>query len=478
MRSLWYLRNLTRVIAAACLAAGPACSAGSSEAPPPPSPPPPGDADIVLAPATKYQVITGWEAHNQSGQEFPSFSSYKNQLFDLAVNDLGLTRIRLEVRSSAEHTRDIWLEYRNGTLDEASYRCLRYSTVNDNSDPAVLAPAGFHFSALDDAVDQVVLPMKQRVEARGEHFFLNLNYVAFIAQITGAGCPPGLRYDHSTPAEYAEFILATVQHLKTKYNLVPDAVEFLLEPEFNSVWTGQKIGQGIVAASERLAAAGFNIKFIAPSTASMGNAVPYFDAIRSVPGATGHMLELSYHRYEGVSDANLEAIAGRAQAAGIATSMLEHIGSGYEDLHRDLKVGMVSSWQQFALAYSGPDNGGKYFVVTPVGAGATVSMGDRTRYLRQYFRWIRPGAQRVGATSTNGALDPLAFIGPDGRYVVVIKASGAASFTVGGLPAATYQVTYTTAAETGAGHPDVTITSRQALGTSIPAAGVLTIARR
>ena len=191
------------------------------------------------------------------------------------------------------------------------------------------------------------------------------------------------------------------------------------------------------------------------------------------------MLELSYHRYGGVSDANLQAIASRAAQAGIGTSMLEHIGSGYEDLHRDLKLGMASAWQQFALAYGGPDDGDKYYVITSTGATtATVAMGNRTRYLRQYFHWVRPGAQRIGATSGMGSLDPLAFISNNGRYVVVVKASGEATFTVGGLPAGTYQVTYTTGTQTGAAHPDITITSGQQLATSIPGAGVLTIAGR
>lgn len=455
------------------LAASIGCSGGSSEASTPV-----GSPDIVIQPGVKFQVITGWETHAQSGQEFASFPSYKNQLFDQAVNDLGITRIRLEVRSSMEHTRDLWSEYRSGRIDEAAYRCLRFSTVNDNTDPSVLAVEGFKFSFVDDFVDQVVLPLKQRVEARGEHLFLNLNYVAFIKQMTGAGCPADLQYTHTTPAEYAEFILATVQHLKARYNLVPDAIEFLLEPEHNTVWSGEKIGQGIVAASERLTAAGFDIKFIAPSTTNMGNAVNYFDAIRSVSGATSRMLELSYHRYGGVSDANLEAIASRARAAGIGTSMLEHIGSGYEDLHRDLKVGMASAWQQFALAYTGEDNGGKYFVISGSEAPATVTMGNRTRYLRQYFRWVRPGAQRIGAQSRNDDLDPLAFIGRDGRYVTVIKASKAASFTVEGLPGGTYKVTYTTETATGSAYPDIVLIDGEPLSTSIPARGVLTIAGR
>ncbi len=39
--------------------------------------------------------------------------------------------------------------------------------------------------------------------------------------------------------------------------------------------------------------------------------------------------------------------------------MLEHIGSGTDDLYKDLTVGNVSRWQQFTLAFpSTADNGG------------------------------------------------------------------------------------------------------------------------
>jgi len=236
-----------------------------------------------------------------------------------------------------------------------------------------------------------------------------------------------------------------------------------------------------VAAAARLQAAGFTIKFIAPSTTNMGNAITYFDAMLQTPGVVPHLLELSYHRYGGVSDANLQAIAARAAQHRINTSMLEHIGSGHEDLHKDLKLGNVSSWQQFALAFAGnvEDKGGLYYAVAITGeASATITMGDRTRYLRQYFRWVRPGAQRVAATSRRTELDPLAFVHPALGYTVVVKAASAASFSVSGLPAGSYGVAYTTASATGVESTAVTLAVGEQLQASIPATGVVTIYRK
>jgi hypothetical protein len=232
-----------------------------------------------------------------------------------------------------------------------------------------------------------------------------------------------------------------------------------------------------VLTAARLQANGFGaMKFIAPSNTNMANAITYFDAMVQVPGVVQHLLEFSYHRYGGVSDGNLTAIGNRAVQFGIGTSMLEHIGSGHEDLHKDLKLARNSAWQQFALAFPTNDNGAQYYVVNLSGpTTGTIAMGNRTRYLRQYFRWVRPGMQRIGATSVKPELDPLAFADAAGRAVVVVKASAASAFTIQYLPQGTYGITFTTAGQTGVSAADATVETGGLLSASIPAAGVITI---
>ena len=58
---------------------------------------------------------------------------------------------------------------------------------------------------------------------------------------------------------------------------------------------------------------------------------------------------------------------------------------------------------------------------------------------------------------------------------VVVKCSSGGSFTVGGLPAGTYGVTYTTASACDVDLPDQTIDPGQAVGATIPQAAVLTV---
>jgi len=438
--------------AAALLAA---CAAAPEGAP----------ARIVIDPGVHYQRITGWEASAQPGEIAAPPSVYRDRLAELAVNDLGINRLRVKVRSGAENSRDYWAEMRAGRLRE-NWRCVRYATVNDNADPGVIDRGGFHWGDLDAQIEDVVLPMKRRLEARGEHLFVNLLYVAFYNQC------PNVPYIHTNPEEYAEFILAASLHLRQKYAIVPDAWEVVLEPDNTPFWRGRQLGEAIAATGRRLKAAGFAPRFIAPSTTSMANTVPYFDQLVRVPGALQWMSEISYHRYHGTGAANLRAIAERAERYHIDSAMLEHIGSGYDDLQRDLEIGRVSAWQEFALAFPTGDNGAQYYLV---GKDGSVEPARRTRFLRQYFHYVRAGAVRIGATSDNPDLDPLAFVNADGRYVVVVKADAPGSVSIAGLPAGKYVVSYTTDDQAGR-ETAVTLVSGGQLSARIPARGVMTIA--
>ncbi|MCA1605451.1 MAG: hypothetical protein LC775_08280, partial [Acidobacteria bacterium] len=306
-------------VASALLAFG--CKAGSERGT--------AQANIAIDSATRFQTIVGWESTAQAGQEEPGFARFKDSVLSVAVDDLGINRVRLEVGAGAENTTDYWSLHKSGAINEKAWRCSRYATINDDADPNHINESGFQWARLDQTTERVVLPLKRRVEANGEKLYLNLNYVAFTNSICA-----GDSYAHQDPEEYAEFVLAAVTHLKTKYNLVPDALEIILEPDKSSHWSnGTIVGRAIVAATRRLRANGFALEIIAPSTTNMRNVVPYLDAMAAVPGALEQLTELSYHRYGGVSESNLRAIAAAAKRRGLRTAMLEHIGSGHEDLY-------------------------------------------------------------------------------------------------------------------------------------------------
>ncbi|MGH7524901.1 MAG: hypothetical protein ACREK8_11380, partial [Gemmatimonadales bacterium] len=419
--------------------------------------PGPVDATINVDTLRHFQTMTGWEATAQADQEDPGFSGWQNQLMDLAGNDLGINRLRVEVTSGAENPAD------NFTLSlagQVNWSTVRYQAINDNNDPNVINPAGFHFSQVDLEYTSIVLPLRQRLEARGEHLYLNLNYVSF----NHGGVI------HGDPAEYAEFLLALFLHLRDTFGVVPDAVEVILEPDNGTIWTGSSIGAGIAAAGQRLAAAGFHPDFIAPSVTNMANAVPYLNAMVQVPGVAAYLKEFAYHRYAGVSAANLQAIASRGAALGLRTAMLEHIGSGVEDLYDDLTIGQVSAWQQFTLAFPGADNGAQYYSIV----GGVPVIGSRTLGLRQYFRYVRAGAVRVGAASDNAAVvRPVAFTNVGNAPVVVLHMARAAAIALHGLRPGNYGVTTSDPAH--AALADLTAGAGGSLTVNVPSAAIVTV---
>lgn len=473
-------RHAAGLMAALSLVAACRCGDGAATSRPEEEPPPPApqEAVIVLNPAIQHQRITGWEMHAQSGHEQRSFPLFRDELFDRAVEELGINRIRLETWSGGESRTDWYVLWRSGEIDDQEWRCNRFGTDNDNDDPGSIDWSGFHFSKLDSSVVNVVLPIKQRLAARGETLFLNVTYVAFTRQIDPAVC--GREYHHDDPEEYAEFVLATHLHLRDQFGLVPDTWEVILEPDNTDYWEGTEIGEAIVAAAARLRAHGFQTRFIAPSNANMDRAITDFDALIAVPGARDHLAELAYHRYSGVSRGNLEAINERRALHGIQTSMLEHIGSGYEDLHEDLKVANVSAWQQFALAFPDADFGGLYYPLDlsdPL--QPRIRVGDRTKFLRNYFQYIRRDALRIGATSRDESFDPLAFVNADGGHVVVVKAERGGDFPIFGLPAGRYGINYATGGDNwNVEGPERTISAGEVLMASIPDDGVATVYRK
>ena len=434
-----------------------------------------GPALITVDPGTRYQTIVGWEAAAEAGQiEVPGFEIFQDTLFDLAVFEVGINRVRLQMYSNFENRRDWFAERLAGTLDTGTWRCNRFSTQDDNGDPYEIDWDGFRFSQLDDTMERVVLPLARRLESRGEKLYINALYNASLKQ-----CPDAPYHHHENPEEYAEFALAVHLHMQGRWGILPDAWEVLLEPE-NTRWSAQQMGDALVAAGKRLEENGFTPDFIAPSNANMATALAFWDTIIAVPGARRFLKEFSYHRYGGVSASNLERVGAIARAQGVRTAILEHIGSGHDDLHADLEIGRNSAWQQFALAYRGRGGrggrGGAYLAIDPDDeTRRTVTLGSRTKFLRQYFFFVRKGATRIGATTSRAAFAPLAFVNTDGTHVVVIKADRAGEFTVRGLPAGSYGITSTTEARYAVDLEDVRIGPGGTVTAGIPAAGVLTI---
>jgi hypothetical protein len=428
--------------------------------------------------------MTGWEVTARSyemdkvGNRFDgSWLDLRDEIIAVLADQAGVNRIRLEVHSGSENPVDYFSRFEKGEITYKEMKKHLYEKINDNTDPAHADPAGFQFSRIDYQVENMLLPLQRRLAARGERLFINLCYVDF-----GTGQPGNISHAKD-PAEYAELIAETFRHLKNRWGVVPDTLEIVLEPENTAEWRGQEIGKGAVAALARLREDGFTPRIILPSTTAAQNAPGYFDEALRVPGVAEHLFSLSYHRYDGRDAAKaFDAIRARASAHGIPAEMLEYTEGTDRDLLEDLTVVNAAGWQLYSIA--GPRTPGQQeppgtsvlvYVERGGPEGPRVFLSDQGRYLAQYFRYVRMGAQRIGAISTNPAFAPVAFANTDGTEVVVIRAKQDATLRVEGLAPGRYGLSYTTEAEINHTLPPTDLAPGETLSAAIPAAGVLTI---
>ena len=434
------------------------------------------ESTITVDPDTKYQTITGWEATAWLGQwgKKSQYKGYRDELINKAVNELGLTRLRVSVRSGFERPEDDFARFQSGKIDARTWGGRRYKPVNDNDDPNVANPKGFHWSELDQTIDEVVLPVRKRLAAIGEKLYFNMLYIDFGVS----------EFEHGHhPQEYAEFMSVAFKHMQDKYRFVPDAIEVKLEPDKRGDnWKPAHMADAIVAAGDRLAKEGFHPDFIAPSTMRAGAVVYWLrKMIKANPRVTKYLKEICYHRYGNPTEQFLADILAMAQTHGMRTSMGEwlkpdYVVRPYQALYNDLTQCNGSSWQQYTLGGPKGKDGQGYFTGAPAGPDK-VELTNSARLLQQYFRYIRPGAVRIGAVSDDQDLKPVAFINKDGSYVVVVNAEATKSFQVKNLPAGRYRVVCTTAGRRPVRRrlPDLTLSAAQALKASITAKGVITV---
>ena len=397
-----------------------------------------------------HQTMAGWEVTARTW-EFDKVNdrfdgaaaAQRDALAAMLVNEAGIDRLRLEIKSGIENPVDYWVLFVAGKIGYREYKAHFYEKINDNADPQVLNPAGVQFSDLDWRVENVVLPVKKQLEARGRRLWLNFAYGDFRwTELRGS-------LSHArNPAEYAELVVAAFSHLRTKYGLVPDSLEMIVEPDNTNEWNGVVIGRAIVAVSDRLEAAGFpGVKIIAPSTAKARRALSYFEEIKSVPGAAERMTTLAYHRYEGEPDTlDLNEIRDAAHASRMQTAMSEYVDGDITDLLADLNDADATVWQSYGIAARLPWDeatrpGTLISARGPAGVRPVLSVTPATRAMALIFNTVDQGSRRIGVRSNNQDFAGTGFVTPRGKLVVVGHAQAALPVAISGLRAGRYQLT-------------------------------------
>jgi hypothetical protein len=330
-------------------------------------------ADVTVDVNSDLQTMKGWEAVCGTGlyDYLTTGVNFHDAALDAFV-DLGGNRIRTEIKSGlVENSTDYFGNYLADGRDystNAAYSAVgtnNWIPVNDDGNSSNINAGGFQWSYVDWEYDNFVEPLSDKLAVRGETLFWNMCYVHFSASNQ-------LHID--TAAEYGELILATWQHLDSTYGRVPDALEIFLEPDNTASVTGAELAAMIIAARDRLVAAGFSKPYIiAPSTVSGPNASVLYAAIKSANAtAAGYIDEICYHRYVNVDQASQEIIGALRTSESKNTSMLE--------------------WADTAATY------GKYAVVVKCASSQTINVKD-----------LPAGTYGIRYTTGDGSTTPSAY---------------------------------------------------------------------
>lgn len=387
-----------------------------------------------------YQTIGHWE----NGGYLPTgLEKYITEdLVDLTVDSLGINRLRLEIRSGSENPSDFYQLYQDSLVDYDTWRSMRYATVNDNEDPDSINWDGFHFTEMDQRIESLVIPIRNRLLNNGTDLYINLCIVAFTGQLNGGS---GGMIVHQDPEEYAEFVEAIFLHMENKYGFVPNAVEVILEPDVAKFGNGVLVGECMVAAGERLDKMNYHPDFIACSNTNLFNALGrWYTELTSVPGVSDYWSEYSFHAYAGRTDDNLIQIATNAKLNNVTSSMLEWWNNGhrFDYLHKCLKLANNSSYQ-FKGSFGTVDNdwnNGLLQIKDNGNNNYSLDLQPPVKYFRHYFGLIRPGAVRFYVESDTSFIDPIGFMNTDGHVVINLFTSSAGEAKIQGLPEGKYKV--------------------------------------
>jgi len=394
---------------------------------------------VTVNAAVRFQTMRGWGGSLSFLRDLNFVSQAAvDQMIDEAVNDLGLTFLRLGFATLAEPFND------NGDANNINWDRFYDTTV------------------IDREVTRGLGRFAAAVQANGESatFLLNKDW-EFSA-------PPWM-----DDGEFAENVTATALYYRDRHHININFSSIDNEPNTFDPYSPERQRSLIKAMGPKFQANGLGTKIALNEGISAQSTWDYILAMQNDAGVWPHVGLLNWHLY-GTNDPFRSQIRDFGAARGIPTAMTEFDGAQVTHLMDDLTRGGVSYWHRYHLAdtSAGSVGGGANYFAAP--HDGTSFLKNHTYFqFRQFMRYVRPGAVRIDATSSHSALRAFAFERSGSRVVVLVNTSGQAlAATVDGIVPGRYGVSQTVG-------QSFTELGAQGVGTSIDVtvagSGVLTI---
>jgi O-glycosyl hydrolase len=351
-----------------------------------------------------------------------------------------------------------------------------FAPANDDADPSSFNANGFNWVQSDNLVDKIVTPAKQY---GFDNYYLGpvVNTGYALSWVNALRSSDYQRFLD----EIAEHVLAAVTHWRDAYSITPRYLQLWNEPlSGNGELSGgspQELVDIVKRTGARLTAAGFTPRFVVPAEETESISLSHASLILADAAARPFVGAIAYHPYPyGSTYASVPNIlsssgSGKPSATAIAArNSLRDLGAQYgipvfmvEVSHSDLSFddfdgvrgraiqihdeleyadasaffGMNAMWDSTSHAehYAGRADPGFYSETDTIAlvnndTGA-ISISPMGHAIGHYARWIRRGAVRVGATSSDPLLQISAFADrARARTVVVAINNATTSLTV------------------------------------------------
>ena len=362
-------------------------------------------ADVVIDRSQKFQTMEGWGhgggvlggTYIAASMLSPSLADPVNhQYLDYLVDELGLTGTRTwEVGPRID------------------------GTGNDRGDCDIVDWNLFEGDTLSAQAAGYLVYFQNRILAKGfqPSLYSSPGYPTHASDVKP--------WVMNHPGERAQQIWASALYLKTNYGLNISYAVIYNEPSIASTI----LADDIKALGPRFAANGLTTQSqyaecVAPQT-DWNYITPELNDVDMWP----HVGRISYHNY-GTADPYRTYLRDFGKAKGLTTAQTEMGNPTFDDLFNDLMLAGVSYWE---VAYSANAT------LVP-NAGLTGFTPSSTFFrLRQLIHYLRPGAVRIGAASSDPLIHVLAF-SQSGKITTVIENTSGSAQTINlsGLPPGNY----------------------------------------
>lgn len=423
---------------------------------------PAADVTVTLDAAQRFQTIQGFGSTERlfddphvtntfdastgraAATAIPPASD-QAKILDALYVDLGLTRIRIHPEG--------------------------FEPVNDNADPNAADLSKFNFG--NRGADGHIAAVKTLLPRGVTTYFVS---------------PVVLEswMNESNPDEYVEWVMVMLRHWRQQGLEMP-YYSLLNEPGYYvglKSWSGEWMRDVAKKLGAKLAAENFRTKLVIPDDVSPSEAYARIQTILADPEARKYVGALAYHLYGRGGE---DKVAQIGKQYGIPVWMTEFSTPGDWRAWAVVMQQMLGDDDVSAIDYMWGYFGDwdRSQLVRLKLSGTTYVGYDMTKQyyvMGQYSRYVRPGAVRIAATSSDPDVKVVAFV--DGaKPIVVVTNLGARDHTVrfefgsAGVCGGRLQAVRTSEGESWSALPEVTL-DQPRFAAPAPAGSVTTFAGR